>query len=223
MDQNKKTAIILGATGLTGGILLQLLLEDDRYDKIKLFSRNRVNIVSDKIEEHIGDVLNLEGFKPKFKADEVFCCIGTTNSKTPDKELYHKIDFGIPVTAAQICSKQGIEKLLVISALGADPNSSIFYNRVKGEMEEAVLKIGISKTYILQPSLISGPREERRPGEWLAKQLFKVLNVFMVGPLRKYRSIHPKEIAICMLKLANGEEASGRITSDEITIIANHD
>ncbi|RRQ50176.1 NAD-dependent epimerase/dehydratase family protein [Maribacter algicola] len=223
MERHKKSAIILGATGLTGSTLLQLLLEDSRYETIKLFSRKPVNISSDKIEEHLGDVLDLGHFKPVFKADEVFCCIGTTKSKTPDRELYRKIDFGIPVEAARMCKANGIDTFMVISAMGADPNSTIFYNRVKGEMEDAVLKMGISKTYILQPSLISGPREERRPGEWLAKQLFKVLNVFMVGPLKKYRSIHPKEIAICMLKLANGEEASGRITSDEIKIIASHD
>lgn len=223
MYQNKRTAIILGATGLTGGILLQLLLEDDRYEKIKLFSRNRVKIASDKIEEHIGDVLNLEKFKLHFKADEVFCCIGTTKSKTPDNELYHKIDFGIPVLAAQMSKANGIDTFIVISALGANSKSNIFYNRVKGEMEESVLKIGVSNTYILQSSLISGPRDERRLGEWLAKQLFKVLNVFMVGPLKKYRSIHPKEIAICMLKLANGEQASGRVTSEEIKKMAKHD
>ena len=223
MEHRKKTAIILGATGLTGSTLLQLLLEDSRYETIKLFSRKPVNIPSDKIEEHLGDVLDLERFKPVFNADEVFCCIGTTKSKTPDRELYRKIDFGIPVEIARMCKANDIDTFIVISAMGADPNSRICYNRVKGEMEEEVLKIGVNRTRILQPSLISGQRKERRLGEWMAKKLFKLFDVILVGPLKKYRSIHPEEIAKCMLQLANKANGSGRISSDEIKKMAKGD
>ena len=223
MEQLKKTAIILGATGLTGNALLKLLLQDDRYEKIKLFSRNSVDISSRKIEEYIGDILTLEGFSSEFKADEVFCCIGTTNSKTPDKELYRKIDYGIPVAAGKLCKANDIDTLIIISAMGANPKSNIFYNRLKGEMEESVFKIGVPRTYILQPSLISGRREEWRFGEWLAKQLFNIFNVLLIGPLKKYRSIHPNEIAKCMIRLANDTKKSGRITSDEIKRIAKGD
>ena len=223
MEHRKKTAIILGATGLTGSTLLKLLLEDVRYETIKLFSRKSVNISSDKIEEHIGDILDLEPFQNEFNAHEVFCCIGTTKSKTPDKELYRKIDFGIPVEAARMCKTNGIDALIVISAMGADPNSRVFYNRVKGEMEEEVLRIGVSRTHILQPSLISGQRKEKRLGEWMAKQLFKLFDVILVGPLKKYRSIHPEEIAKCMLRLTNKAHESGRISSDEIKKMAKGD
>lgn len=223
MEYHKKTAIILGATGLTGNTLLRLLIEDGRYEKIKLFSRNTVAVSSDKIEEYVGDVLDLESFATDFKADEVFCCIGTTKSKTPDKELYRKIDFGIPVAATALCKENEIDTLVVISAMGADPNSTIFYNRIKGEMEKAVLDKGISHTYILQPSLISGKREEWRMGEWIAKQFFKIFNGLLIGPLKKYRSIKPKEIATCMIKLANNKQDSGRLTSDKIKLIANCD
>ncbi|PIB39280.1 NAD(P)H-binding protein [Maribacter sp. 4G9] len=223
MEGHKKSAIILGATGLTGSALLQVLLEDDRYGTLKLFSRRPLNISADKIEEHLGDVLDLERFKPVFKADEVFCCIGTTKSKTPDRELYRKIDFGIPVEAARMCKANGIDTFIVISAMGADPNSTFFYNKIKGEMEEAVLDIDVPKTHILQPSLISGQRKEKRVGEWLAKKLFKVFEVLFIGALRKYRSVHPSEIAKCMLLLANREQESGRITSDEIKNLAKGD
>ena len=223
MEHRKKTAIILGATGLTGNTLLHLLLEDVRYETIKLFSRKSVNISSDKIEEHIGDILDLEGFKPEFNAKEVFCCIGTTKLKTPDRKLYRRIDFGIPVEAARMCKANGIDALIVISAMGADSNSRIFYNRVKGEMEEEVLRTGVSRTHILQPSLISGHRKERRLGEWMAKQLFKVFDVILVGPLKKYRSVHPEEIAKCMLQLANKAHESGRISSHEIKKMAKGD
>lgn len=220
METQTKTAIILGATGLTGGILLQLLLADDRYGKIKLFSRSSVGIPHKKIEEHLGDLLHLEQFKEDFKGDELFCCIGTTKSKTPNKEVYKNIDYGIPVTAAKLCAQNGISTFLVVSAMGASAKSSVFYNQVKGEMEDAVLNEKIKNTYIFRPSLIGGKREEKRTGELLFKQLMKVLNLVLVGPLAKYRSIEPDAIAKAMVKVANTGCEMNKIESDQINKIA---
>ena len=158
-----KTAIILGATGLTGSILLRKLIEDDRYRKIKVFTRNHVKFKHEKIEEYLIDLFELDQFHNLFTADEVYCCIGTTKQKTPDKELYRKVDFCIPATAAKLSQKNKIETFQVISAMGANENSRIFYNRIKGEMEGAVMERHISNTYILRPSLIGG---EREAGQW---------------------------------------------------------
>jgi uncharacterized protein YbjT (DUF2867 family) len=215
-----KTAIILGATGLTGRILLECLLDDSRYQSIKLFSRSSCNIVHSKLEEHLVDLFELEKVKDLFVADEVFCCIGTTKAKTPDETLYLKIDYGIPVTVAKLCTQNGIDKFIVISALGANAESNIFYNKTKGRMEEDVLKEQIKHCYILQPSLISGDRAELRFGEKLAKYIFKVLNPFLVGSLKKYRSIHPKTIVNSMVWLANNNYQSGRIPSNKIQEIS---
>ncbi len=216
-----KTPILLGATGLTGGILLQKLLNDPTYEKIILFSRSPVAVKNEKIEEHLIDMFRLDEYTELFKADVVFCCIGTTKSKTPDKDTYRKIDFGIPVTAARLCKENGINTFLVISALGADENSSVFYNKVKGEMEEAVLSHNIENTYVFQPSLISGDREEKRFFENLAKNAMKVFNFLMLGPLKKYRAIHPETIAKAMLIVAKQGYVKNRIESDEIKKIAS--
>ncbi len=108
----QKTAIILGATGLTGSLLLQMLLKDNRYKKIKLFSRKTTGIKNEKLQEHLLDLLKLSDHVSDFVADEVFCCIGTTKAKTPDKGLYKKIDYGIPVGAAELCKKNKIKHLL---------------------------------------------------------------------------------------------------------------
>ncbi len=217
-----KTAIIIGATGLTGGLLLRGLLEDDRYQTIKLFSRNSCNIKNSKIEEHLVDLFELEKQHDFFSADEVYCCIGTTKSKTPDEELYLKIDYGIPITLANLCIKKGIQTIVVISALGADKKSKIFYNRTKGRMEDEVLRNKIKNTYILQPSLIGGARKEKRLGEKAAKVLMSVLNPLLIGSLKKYRSIHPKTIVNTMIWLANNEYKSGRIPSNEIQNISDN-
>jgi len=222
MNTQQKIAIILGATGLTGNLLLQLLLKDNRYKKIKLFSRSTSGVVHPKIEEYLGDLIHLETFKNDFIADEVFCCIGTTKSRTPDKELYKKIDFGIPTKAAKLCKENGINTLVIISALGANLKSNIFYSRTKGEMEDAVIQLQIPKTYILQPSLIGGKREEKRIGEWIFKQLMKVANLVMAGPLKKYKSIHPKDITKAMVWLANNEFKEVRIPSDEIKSLSRN-
>jgi uncharacterized protein YbjT (DUF2867 family) len=216
-----KSAIIIGATGLTGSLLLQHLLDDNRYQTIKLFSRNSCNITHSKIEEHLVDLFELEKHQDLFNADEVFCCIGTTKAKTPDEATYLKIDYGIPVTLAHICAKNEIETFLVVSALGANKKSKLFYNRTKGKMEEDVLREKIKNTYILQPSLISGNRTEKRFGEKMAKIFMKILNPLLIGSLKKYKSIHPKTIVNAMVWLANNDYKSGRIPSTEIQKISD--
>src|SRR5690606_9274070 len=117
----------------------------------------------------------LSHYSNKFKADEVYCCVGTTKAKTSNKETYVKIDYGIPVAAAKLSKENGIGTFLVISALGAKKKSKVFYNRTKGKMEAAVLEQKILRTYILQPSLISGKREEFRLGEYVFNALMSLL------------------------------------------------
>lgn len=215
----RKIAIILGATGLTGGILLEKLLEDTSFEKIILFSRSSVENKSPKIEEHLIDMFQLEKHSEAFKADVVFCCIGTTKASTPDKETYKKIDYGIPVTAAKLAKQNYIETFLVISAMGADADSSIFYNKTKGEMQRDVSNENIENTYILQPSLIAGNRNENRSGEKVA--IFFMKNFSFLIP-KKYKMIKAETIAEAMLVLAKEGFSKQQITSEEIKQIAQN-
>jgi uncharacterized protein YbjT (DUF2867 family) len=212
----QKNAIILGATGLTGGLLLSLLLKDERYQKVILFSRSSVENSHQKIEEHLIDLFELENYAAQFKADEVFCCIGSTQSKTPNKEVYKKVDYGIPVTAAKLAKKNGISTFITVSALGADAESRFFYNKIKGEMEDAILQQQIKNTHFLRPSLIDGNRSEKRTFEFLWKKVMRAANHLMLGPLKKYRSIQASTIAKSMLILANSPSTKTFIENEEI-------
>lgn len=222
MRAKNKSAIILGATGLTGGILLQALLKDIRYEKIILFSRRTVGVENPKLKEYIIDLFELEKYQEQFSADEVFCCIGSTQKKTPNKKVYRKVDYGIPTSAAKLCVKNKIPTFIIVSALGANPSSKFFYNRIKGEMERDVLKQNIEHTYILRPSLISGDREEKRKFEFFWKQLMKTTDFLMFGPLKKFRAIHPKKIAKTMVYVANQGYERVIIKSNTIEEIANN-
>ena len=216
-----KTAILLGATGLTGNLLLQQLLKDDDFQKIILFSRSSVKLQHSKLEEHLIDLFQLENYKGQFHADVVFCCVGTTQKKTPDKETYRKVDFGIPVTAAKLAKQNNIPKMIVVSAIGADKNSRFFYNKTKGEMEEAVLAEEIAETYILRPSLIDGSREESRPFELAWKKVMRLADFIMIGPLKKYRSIQAETIARAMQILSKRNYPKSIIESEEIKEIVS--
>lgn len=216
----QKTAIVLGATGLTGSLLLDQLIRDDDYIRIKLFSRKALNCTSPKIKEFIGDLLQLEQFKNEFIADVVFCCIGTTAAKTKDKELYKAIDFGIPAVAAKLAKENNIQTFIVISALGANAKSKIFYNQTKGEMEYAVLNCKIPNIFILRPSLILGARNETRFGEKIAALVMKLANIFLVGKLKKYRSIKADAIATAMRLLAKKSNNQIIVESDYIEQIS---
>ncbi|MCL5246371.1 NAD(P)H-binding protein [Cellulophaga sp. 20_2_10] len=216
MKTKEKTAIVLGATGVTGSALVSLLTHHNAYAKIKLFSRSVSGFTHPKIDEYLVDLQDLEKHKSSFTADEVYCCIGTTKAKTPDKETYKNIDYGIPVQAAKLCKENNINTFMVISALGANASSSVFYNKIKGQMEDDVIALQIPKTYILQPSLIAGKRKEKRLGEWLAKQFLKVFQFLLIGSLKKYKPIHPETIAKAMVWLGNNEENATKIQSDKI-------
>jgi len=207
------TAIIISATGLTGRILLNNLLEDNYFERIKLFSRSSVHIDNPKIEEHLIDMFALEYHSEDFKGDVVFCCIGTTKAKTPDQKLYARIDYGVPVAAAQLSIDNNINTFIVISAMGADPRSKVFYNRTKGEMERDILQYKIENTYILQPSLIGGNRTEIRIGERLAKWTMGSFDFLIPN---KYKMIDPKLIAKAMLWLSKNTYSEDRIPSELI-------
>jgi len=212
----QKTAIILGATGLTGNLLLNQLVCDDDYVCVKLFSRRTLNHTSPKIKEFVGDLLHLEQFKNEFKADVVFCCLGTTAAKTKDRTMYKAIDYGIPVAAAKLAKANNIKTFVAISALGADKNSKVFYNKIKGEMESAVLGLQIPKVFILRPSLIVGTRDKIRFGEVLAGVILKLTSIFLVGKLKKYRLIKAEVIATAMRLLDKKSYSQIIINSDII-------
>ena len=218
----KKTAIILGASGLTGGFVLQKLIEDERYNTIKLFSRSKIEGLPDKVQQFIGDLLELNQFKTDFTADDVYCCIGTTAKKTPDKTLYKKIDFGILVAAAKLSKENHIDTFLVISAMGANKNSTVFYNKTKGEMENSVLKQQIKNTYVLRPSLIGGDRQETRLLEKIGLVIFKVIQPLFIGKLKKYKIVNAETIAQAMIGLANTKYTEVIITSEHINKLGNN-
>jgi len=180
-----------------------------------------VDIKSDKIEQHLISLFQLENYKEDFIADVVFCCIGTTAAKTKDTAKYKQIDYGIPVSAAKLSKENNIYTFIVISSMGADITSNTFYSKTKGEMECDVLKQKIKNTFILRPSLIGGDREEFRLGERVGKGIMSVLNPLFIGGLKKYKMIDPEDIAICMQKLANKNKNQAIFSSDEIIEIAN--
>ncbi len=191
----KKTAIVLGATGLTGSHLLDKLLASDDYKQVKVFTRRTTGKRHPKLTEIICDMLNLQEQAEQFTADEVFVCIGTTKAKTPDKQLYHAIDYGIPVTSAKLAEQNNISTLSVISAIGADADSSVFYSRTKGEMERDILQCNIPNILVYRPSLIYGERADNRLGEKVGTALVKGLQKAMIGRLAKYRAISGEQLA----------------------------
>jgi uncharacterized protein YbjT (DUF2867 family) len=209
-----KTAIIIGATGLTGQETYRILQDDKRYSKIILLVRRKSEIDCPKTVQIVFDFDNL---KPEdFFADEMYCCLGTTIKKAGSKAEFKKVDFDYVINTAKLAHKNGIKKYTVVSAMGANIKSKVFYNRVKGEMEKTILEIGFEKCCIVRPSLITGKRKEFRLGELIAKILMISLK-FLIP--RKYRAVSASKIAATMIQALNTDtKGFAIIESDKIYV-----
>ncbi|MTI28636.1 NAD-dependent epimerase/dehydratase family protein [Fulvivirga kasyanovii] len=197
-----RTALIAGATGLVGSQLLDLLLNDPYYEKVIVLTRRLVSKKSDKLVNLLIAFENLDAHAEQLKADDVYCCLGTTMKKAGSKDKFRQVDFAYPYEIARLFHTNGAQQFLLISALGADSNSSIFYNRVKGDVEEAITSMGFRSYHIFRPSLLMGPRQEKRLGEGLGKAFFKVFGFLFAGPLKKYKAIDSAKVAKAMFAIA---------------------
>ncbi len=197
-----KSALLVGASGLVGGHCLRLFLEDKNYEKVIAFVRKPMTLQHQKLEQHVVDFDHLEKYSHLAKVNDVFCCLGTTIKKAGSQEAFRKVDFTYPVEIAKVAAQNGVEQFLIITALGANPKSSIFYNRVKGEVEEAVTKLPFKAIHIFRPSLLLGERDERRTGEKIGEPMLKGLKFLLLGPLKKYRAIEASVVASAMLDAA---------------------
>ena len=202
---SKKTALVVGATGLVGSELVALLTADDFYTSVKVLVRREPENSHPKLEVIIDDFSDIAGLGGKLNADHVFCCLGTTMKKAGSKEAFYQVDFHYPLEIAKYSQKQGASQFSLVSALGAKVESKIFYNRVKGEIEVAISSVPFQGINIFRPSLILGERKEQRMGEKLAKIFSGLFSIFLVGRLKKYKPIHAKDIAQGMVKIAKQE------------------
>jgi uncharacterized protein YbjT (DUF2867 family) len=198
-----KTALIAGATGLVGRQLLDKLLGSDRYSKIIGLSRSTMSVNHPKFSNIISDFHQPGEVLRDELPDDVFCCLGTTMARAGSREKFYEVDFHFPLSLAKATFSQGARQYLLVSALGADKNSSIYYNRVKGEVEEAVINVGFHTVHIFRPSLLLGPRQEKRAGEDAAKWLYKVFSFAIPA---RYKAISSERVADAMLRAAEKEQ-----------------
>jgi uncharacterized protein YbjT (DUF2867 family) len=201
-----KVALLAGTTGLIGSQLLDLLLQSNDYEKVIAISRRPLDKVHPKLTNLVCELNQLQNHVSELKADDVFCCLGTTMKNAKTKEAFRAVDFDAPLALAKIAKENGAKQYLIISALGANKDSSIFYNKVKGEVEEAIAQISFDGFHIFQPSLLTGPRKEQRTGEEAAQVFYKIFG-FLIP--KKFASIESIKVARAMVAFAK-EEKKGR-------------
>lgn len=191
-------ATIIGSTGLIGGHLLELILNDDLFETVRILIRRPLAITHPKLEKKLVDFNDLESYRLALEGtDVIFCCIGTTMKKMKgDKDAYRKVDYDIAVHAAKLGKANGCEKFVLVSAVGADSKSNNFYLKLKGEIEEAVQATGIESVYILRPSLLLGNRKEFRLSEKLASWLMPLFAFLLPA---KYKPVKANEVAKAMV------------------------
>jgi uncharacterized protein YbjT (DUF2867 family) len=199
-EENLKTALLVGATGLVGQQVLQNLLESPHYSEVKVLSRRTLNMDNPKLTEIIFDFEHPD--RTLVKADDVFCCLGTTIKKAGSQEAFKKVDLDYPLKVAEFAKINGARKYLIVTAMGADTKSVFFYNRIKGEVQEKLAAMKFESLHILQPSLLLGNRKEERAGEKIGGLLSKLVAPFMNGALKKYKAIDSAKVARAMVLLA---------------------
>ena len=203
-----KSVLLFGASGLTGQHCLRLLLDSSHYSRVIIAVRGQLDIKHEKLTQVIVDFDDINNDKDLFAVDEVFCCLGTTIKNAGSRAAFTNIDQNLVVNIAKSAKNHDVNKFLVISSLGANPESKSFYNQTKGKMEAALKALNLNKTIVFRPSLLLGDRKEFRLLEHLTAIVCKMFSFVFIGPLKSVKPIEALVLANAMISVANKETAS---------------
>jgi uncharacterized protein YbjT (DUF2867 family) len=194
-----QVANVIGASGLVGQQLVAQLLDHPEFEKVRIFARRSIGLVHPKLEEQVIDFDRPENWKHLVQGDVLFSTLGTTIKAAKTKENQYRVDFTYQYEFAKAASENGVPVYLLVSSMGANPKSSVFYSRMKGELEEAVVKLSFQKLVILRPSILDGNRQEKRVGEKFGLILTRFLTKFI---LKVYRPTPVDILAAKMISLS---------------------
>ena len=211
-----KTALIFGSSGLVGKNLLNQIINNSNYSKVKIFVRSSLEISDQKVEIINTDFKDLEKIKNLIIGDDCFFCIGTTKKNSPDKNEYRRVELDLPKKIAQISKSNDIKSFIYVSSGFADPKNSGDYLKFKGLVEEEIKSLNFEKIGILRPSFLLGNRKENRVGEKIGIFIFKLLSPLFVGPIKKMKPIHSETVAKAMIQIANEDIQQTIFESNEI-------
>ncbi len=203
-----KTALVIGATGLTGKHIVNLLLESDNYQSVVIFSRRALGIDNPKLLTHIVDFDRMSDWSDLIKGDDIFSAMGTTIKQAGSKEAFYKVDYTYPANFIEIAANNGAARLFLISAPGVSTKSPVFYNRVKAQLEEYINTLNLEMKVYFRPSVIYGDREESRFAEKLGEHLLSFSSRWIPG-MKKFKPISGKELARAIVKCAIADLSSG--------------
>jgi uncharacterized protein YbjT (DUF2867 family) len=214
-----RIALLFGSSGLVGGHLLNQLIKDNNYSKIKLFVRTAPEVSDPKVEIIKTDFNNLQNHKEDIIGNDCFFCIGTTKQNSPDKDEYRRVELDIPKEIAKIAKSNFLNSFIFVSALYANPKSSGDYVRFKGLVEEELKKLNFPKLAIMRPSFLMGDRKEKRINEKIGIYVFKLLSPLFLGPLKKMKPIHSETVAKAMIVVTKNDIQQTIFESNEIVEI----
>ena len=217
-----RTAVIFGSSGLVGEHLLNQLIKDTNYSKIKLFVRSVPEISDPKVEIIKTDFNNLENHKEDIKGDDCFFCIGTTKQNSPDKDEYRRVELDIPRKIAKIAKSNLVNSFIFVSTLYANPKSLGEYTRFKGLVEEELKRLNFPKLGIMRPSFLIGDRKEKRASEKIGIFVFKLLSPLLLGPLKKMKPIHSETVARAMIAVVQSDIQQTIFESNEIVEVSKN-
>jgi uncharacterized protein YbjT (DUF2867 family) len=211
-----RTAIVFGSTGLIGNLLVEELVKSERYSVIRSFVRQATGVNETKVEETVVDFSDPGSFAGKIRGDDLYICLGTTIKKAGSIANMEKIDRDLPISIAASALSNGVKRIAVVSSIGAAARSGNYYLRIKGELEDEIMKMNFENISIVRPSMLLGERKEKRAGEIVGKVVMTAVKPVLFGKLLKYRAIHGADVARAMICLILDGEGRRIVESDEL-------
>lgn len=202
----KKTAVVIGSTGLVGKELIHLLLTDDDFDRVVSLSRRELDLSHPKLEQHNVDFNQKERWQELIQGDVLFSAMGTTIKQAKNKKQQYLVDYTYQYEVAEVAARNGVANYVLISSSGANSKSPFFYMKMKGELEEDIQKLPFKTIHILRPVQLMGNRDIKRPNETISVNVMRCIN--RIGLLKRFRPISGLEVAKEMIAASKNQNSS---------------